>query len=253
MSIGLKFYCCDVPAEKNIDCSWKDKCSGDDVIMTFDGTFLETVDDILGTFGGLVGSALADVLNSFDRKLGHDFCCSPEEAKKWKNCEWHGQPGSCFDNHCETGHQVQLAESSYGECQSCAPRLERTRAFCCDPADEKSPFLPVPLEYLFPKPPDSATANTDFTLKVDPTWGTGSNKDQNEPNVSPVRSLGCAPLIDSERLLWVRGTHFARRASDNTRQERWLALGALRLRRRWKRGPSDHSYGVYRLVYEQQL
>ena len=223
-----------MPAEKNIDCSWKNKCSGDDVILTFDGTFLETVDDILGTFGGLFGSALADVLNKFDRKLGHEFCCSPEEAKKWKNCEWHGQPGSCFDNHCDTGHQVQLSESAYGECQSCAPRFERSRVFCCDPADGKSPFLPVPLEFLFPKPPNPATADTDFTLKVDPTWGTGSNKGQDEPNVSRMSLFDDAMLIDLERLLWVCSAHVARRASNNTRQERRLTLGALRLRRRWK-------------------
>lgn len=253
MNTGLKFYCCDVPAEKNIDCSWKDKCSGNDVILTFDGTFLETIADIVGIFGGLVGSALADALEPYDRKLGHEFCCSPEEAKKWKNCEWHGKPGSCFDNHCDTGHQVQLAESAYGECQSCAPRLERTRAFCCDPADGKSPFLPVPLDYLFPKPPDPATADTDFKLEVDPSWGTGSNKGQDEPNVIRTSLFGDAPLIELERLLWIRGTHVTRRAPNNARQERRFALGALRLRRKRERGSSDHSYGMHGFVSEQQL
>ncbi|TFK66092.1 hypothetical protein BDN72DRAFT_162975 [Pluteus cervinus] len=173
---GLKFYCCDIPGAKQIDCSWKDQCDSSEVLMTFAGTFLEDIADIAGIFGGLVGLALSDALNGFDRDLGQDFCCSQEEAKKWSNCQWHGQPGSCFDNHCDTGKQVQLAESKYGFGESCFPRLERSRSFCCDPADGQSPFLPVPLDYLFPNAPDEEDVDVDFKLKVDPTWGTGSDK-----------------------------------------------------------------------------
>jgi chitinase len=154
--------------------------------MTFEGTFLQTISDIVGTFGGLVGLALAEVLDDFDIEMSKLFCCTAEEAPKWKSCSWHGEPGTCFDNHCDTGHQVQLAESAYGQGESCFPRLERSRAFCCDPSDGGSPFLPVPLEYLFPHPPPKDTADTEFDLQIDPTWGTGSDKGDDDPDVSPI-------------------------------------------------------------------
>ncbi|KLU86622.1 hypothetical protein MAPG_05634 [Magnaporthiopsis poae ATCC 64411] len=49
-----------------------------------------------------------------------------------------------------------------------------------------SPFLPVPLEYLFENPPPEKEANTEFTLKVDPTYG-GSNPtpSSEDPNNAP--------------------------------------------------------------------
>ncbi|MCJ1250761.1 hypothetical protein MMC30_007989 [Trapelia coarctata] len=36
---------------------------------------------------------------------------------------------------------------------------------------DQSPFLPVPLDYLFPKPPPIDTAKAEFKLKTDPTFG----------------------------------------------------------------------------------
>lgn len=69
------------------------------------------------------------------------------------------------------GRQVSLATSYDGEGEDCGWRLERQRSFCCDPPDGESPFLPVPLEYLFPNPPENDGADTDFELKVDPTFG----------------------------------------------------------------------------------
>ena len=103
------------------------------------------------------------------------FCCPANEAAKWKNCAWHGQPGNCDDDHCDVGHQVQLATDAYGLGQSCAPRFERQRVFCCDPAkDGEQLFPPVPLDHLFPHPPSGDGVDTDFELQVDNTWGTGS-------------------------------------------------------------------------------
>jgi chitinase len=103
------------------------------------------------------------------------FCCPAKEITKWKNCAWHGKPGSCDDDHCDVGHQVQLATDAYGEGQSCAPRFERQRVYCCDPAqDGTALFPPVPLDRLFEKPPSGSTVDTEFELKVDSTWGTGS-------------------------------------------------------------------------------
>ncbi|KAL9118258.1 MAG: hypothetical protein Q9187_005199 [Circinaria calcarea] len=71
----------------------------------------------------------------------------------------------------QASHQVSLAISYDGEGEDCGWRLERQRSFCCDPPTGESPFLPVPLEYLFPHPPVNDGASTDFKLEVDPTYG----------------------------------------------------------------------------------
>ena len=98
-----------------------------------------------------------------------EFCCS--KRLQWKNCAWHGKSGSCFDNHCDTGHQVSLTTSYEGGDGDCGIHWERQRSYCCDPADGESPFSPVPLDYLFPQPPKGDLVDTDFVLKVDPTYG----------------------------------------------------------------------------------
>lgn len=143
---GRKFYCCEAEAQVP-DCRWTGcggSCSSDENEMTW------RYGDC--PFGG-----------------EEKFCCSKEE--EWKNCGWRGEEGSCFDNHCETGWQVSLTTSYEGEGDSCGIKLERERSFCCDPPDGQSPFLPVPLEYLFEDPPPEEEADTDFTLKTDNTWG----------------------------------------------------------------------------------
>lgn len=63
-------------------------------------------------------------------------------------------------------------------------RSSRQRAFCCTPASGKSPFLPVPLDYLFPNPPASDVADPVFNLEVDDSWGTGKAEGKDDPNVS---------------------------------------------------------------------
>lgn len=108
-----------------------------------------------------------------ERKL---FCCPESEAKRWQNCEWKGKPGSCFDNHCNLNSQVQLATSAFGLGEPCFPRSERSRVFCCEPSDGAPLFLPVPLEWLFPKPPPNDDADVEFDLQLDNTWGTGEAK-----------------------------------------------------------------------------
>ncbi|KAF8457846.1 glycosyl hydrolases family 18-domain-containing protein [Kalaharituber pfeilii] len=183
---GNKAYCCDVPAGKETKCYWTGhggSCNTGDKLMTFAGTFLQTVADI-ASWGPLIGDLLEAGLNSVDLALTKRFCCPPDEAKQWTNCDWHGEPGSCFDNHCDQGHQVQLAQSDYGAGASCAPRLERTRVYCCDPADGKSPFLPVPLDRLFPNPPEGNDVATDFDLQLDNTWGDGhaDTSSDNDPD-----------------------------------------------------------------------
>ncbi|MCJ1383203.1 hypothetical protein MMC17_006316 [Xylographa soralifera] len=68
-------------------------------------------------------------------------------------------------------HQVSLTTSYEGEGDDCGIHFERTRSFCCDPPNGKSPFLPVPLEDLFPHPPTGDNVDTEYNLKVDPTFG----------------------------------------------------------------------------------
>ncbi|KAH8588883.1 hypothetical protein B0O99DRAFT_664813 [Bisporella sp. PMI_857] len=147
---GLKFYCCEIPDKKKYNCGWTDcgeKCdSSKQTTMTwaYQDCWLEP----------------------------KEFCCDKEQ--KWENCAWHGKPGSCFDNHCDTGHQVALATSYDGEGDDCGWKLERKRTFCCDPPKDESVFSPVPLEYLFEHPPEGDTVDTDFELELDPTFG-GAN------------------------------------------------------------------------------
>lgn len=66
---------------------------------------------------------------------------------------------------------MSLTTSYEGEGEDCGIHLERTRSFCCDPPKGKSPFLPVPLADLFPSPPTGDNVDTEFDLKVDPTFG----------------------------------------------------------------------------------
>lgn len=142
---GHKYLCCEAEA-KQPECRWtgcKDDCKSDEEELTW-------------KYSNCSG----------DRKK--KFCCSKDQA--WTNCEWHGKGGSCYDNHCDMGWQVALTRSWGAEDTTCGLH-SRKRTFCCDAPDGQSPFLPVPLEYLFPDAPDEEDADPDFTLKVDNTWG----------------------------------------------------------------------------------
>ncbi|KAH7322711.1 glycosyl hydrolases family 18-domain-containing protein [Stachybotrys elegans] len=143
---GRKFLCCEAEAQKP-DCRWTDcggKCDSDENELTW---------------------------KSGECKSGKQkkFCC--DKSQEWKNCGWRGKPGSCFDNHCETGWQVALTRSHGGEDEDCGWASRRKRTFCCDPPDGDSPFLPVPLDYLFPDAPPEEEADPEWSLKVDGTWG----------------------------------------------------------------------------------
>ncbi|KAI1776334.1 family 18 glycosyl hydrolase [Hypoxylon cercidicola] len=172
---GNKAYCCSVPQGKNNDCYWSgmgQDCRNGDQPLTFAGTFLSDIADV-AQFFGLVGQVLSEALDDADMALKEKYCCPPEDLDTWKNCEWKGEPGSCFDNHCDANTQVQLTTNRYGFGESCSPRLERARVFCCDPPDGETLFLPVPLEDLFPNPPTGDDVDTDFDLNIDNTWGDG--------------------------------------------------------------------------------
>ncbi|RSL60097.1 hypothetical protein CEP53_005571 [Fusarium sp. AF-6] len=144
---GRKFLCCEAEAQVP-DCRWtgcNEKCDS------------STEKELTWKNGNCKGK---------DEKK---FCCNKEQ--EWRNCKWHGKPGNCFDNHCDTGWQVALTTSHGGEGHDCGWASKRHRTYCCDPPKGESPFLPVPLEYLFPDPPNEEEAESDYQLKVDNTWG----------------------------------------------------------------------------------
>ncbi|KAF7510841.1 hypothetical protein GJ744_005941 [Endocarpon pusillum] len=181
---GNKAYCCESPAAKGHDCYWAGvgrTCNNDDTTMTFSGTFLSTVADIADAVM-LIGTPLVEFLDALDMEMQKRYCCPKKDAKNWANCRWYGEPGSCFDNHCPVGKQVQLTDSPYGFGESCFPRLERTRVYCCDPTDGKQLFLPVPLDRLFKDPPTGDNVDTDFTLEVDDTFGGQGEKTDKDPS-----------------------------------------------------------------------
>ncbi|KAL8350543.1 hypothetical protein RB598_005715 [Gaeumannomyces tritici] len=190
---GNKAYCCKSPLGQENKCYWAgvgQKCNGDDVPMTFSGTFLSTLADVVGAivkvFGravplvGVIGTPLYAVLEILDMELNKYYCCPKDDAENWEDCQWYGDVDSsdtCFDNHCPVdARSVQLTDSPYGLGESCAPRLERTRVFCCKPKNGKSAFLPVPLQNLFANPPTGDDVDTEFDLNIDDTWGTGTSK-----------------------------------------------------------------------------
>lgn len=158
--------------------------------QTFSGTFLSSLADVLEVIvkvigrrvpiAGLVGEALVLVLEELDMDLNKYYCCPKEDAANWDSCDWYGDTESsdtCFDNHCPVnGHSVQLTDSPYGLGDSCFPRMERSRVFCCNPTGGQAPFLPVALENLFEDPPTGDNVDTDYDLDVDDTWGTGTSK-----------------------------------------------------------------------------
>ncbi|KAI0543166.1 carbohydrate-binding module family 18 [Xylaria digitata] len=112
------------------------------------------------------------------------LCCKKPVHFDQNSCYWQGKPGSCFDNNCKFGVEIQLAESYDGGGEDCGWQLSRQRVFCCTPSDNKSPFLPVPLEYLFKNPPTGDNVDTKFKLEVDDTFGgrvtSGSSEDPND-------------------------------------------------------------------------
>ncbi|KAL3442260.1 glycosyl hydrolases family 18-domain-containing protein [Aspergillus insuetus] len=163
---GRKFYCCESETIQP-SCRWTE--CGD-----------ENADDVCSSDE----DELTWAYNTCNTGEWKRFCCSKEQA--WNNYTWHGKPGSCFNNHCDTRFQVSLATLYEGEREDCRRHVERSRSFCCDPPKGQTPFMPVPLEYLFENPPPEDKANADFDLKVDPTWGGQRNNPFNaDPDDAP--------------------------------------------------------------------
>lgn len=113
------------------------KCNSGDRAMTFSGTVLSEAADIAQEIINIVGKptplhqmageALIDLLEVIEIDTMKLYCCPEEDTKKWQNCDWYGEPGSCFDNHCPEVKSVQLTDSYFGGGDTCGWRWERVR------------------------------------------------------------------------------------------------------------------------------
>ncbi|KAK7910554.1 hypothetical protein PG985_013035 [Apiospora marii] len=183
---GNKAYCCNSALEKKNECYWSGEgklCKNKDLPLTFEGSFYGKGDPDKDALNKLKGSSLMTALEKEELQGISLYCCPDPDLKRWNSCSWHGEPGSCFDAHCDANSQVQLTWSRAGGAEYCGGRFDRTRVFCCDAPEGENLFLPVALDRLFPSPPKGDDIQTNFDLKVDDTWGgaeTGGSDD--EPN-----------------------------------------------------------------------
>ncbi|KAI9923857.1 hypothetical protein MW887_008162 [Aspergillus wentii] len=109
------------------------------------------------------------------------FCCPADP--EYSNCGWHGEETTCDGNTCPVG-QVELFNWNGRHSGPPSPRLGcwggSKASFCCDPPlSGGSPFLPVPLENLFP------TANK-FSHSVDTIFNEVIDNSQDDPDSSTV-------------------------------------------------------------------
>ena len=89
------------------------------------------------------------VSNGFFSSCTQIFCC----PYKFENCHWVGK-GTCDDNEC-SATDVQVGLDPTGDTgSSCASGFSsRQKPLCCNTPKNLNPFLPVPLENLFPTLP----------------------------------------------------------------------------------------------------
>lgn len=177
-SDGQMAHCCKSPLGQENTCYWGgvgQQCKKGDLPLTFSGTVLDILDDIakviLLVVGrpfplvSLTGRVLIEVLERLNLDTKKLYCCPEEDLERWKNCNWYGKPGNCFDGHCPDMKFVQLTDSYFGGGETCGWH-DRRRTFCCESAKDPL-FLPVPLDRLFPHPPKGDSIDTDFTLEID--------------------------------------------------------------------------------------
>ncbi|KAI0203159.1 carbohydrate-binding module family 18 [Astrocystis sublimbata] len=199
---GNKVYCCDTALDNN--CYWANvekDCNGDDEVLNLEG---------------LSGNALVKALKDEGVYSWKYYCCPKKEINNWENCAWYGSPYSCFDNHCPTGHSVQLATDGDGGGAGC--NYFRARSFCCDPAGGQNPFLPVSLDKLFKDPPTGDDVDSDYDLETDDTWGTGKAKSKDdEPSDSAFQFVVLASPEELQVSLDKRdGSHWLLNCENTT-------------------------------------
>ncbi|KAG8164746.1 hypothetical protein KVR01_005021 [Diaporthe batatas] len=89
---------------------------------------------------------------SFFSSCTQHYCC----PYNFQNCHWVGK-GTCDDNEC-SATDVQVGLDDEGDTGSvCVGQwASRKKPLCCNTPDNLNPFLPVPLEKLFPTLPPSS-------------------------------------------------------------------------------------------------
>ena len=110
----------------------------------------------------------------FFQRCTQNFCCPYD----FQGCHWVGK-GTCDDNEC-SATDVEVGLDSTGDTGSqCAGGLNgRQKPLCCNTPKDLNPFLPVPLENLFPTlpPPGNVPAFDQQTLSYMPSLqGVNSN------------------------------------------------------------------------------
>lgn len=147
-----------------------------------------------------------DIINGLVDKERHykSFCCPAEPV--FNNCNWAGDNYYCNNNTCPLGKVELFRRNGYHggppkEAEPC--NKGRQQAFCCDPPfTDGSPFLPVPLENLFPDAKD-------FPSSYDPVFGEAfddsrdltpeseSGQDPNERSFAWIIMVGATADVQS--------------------------------------------------------
>lgn len=129
---GKQAFCCESTtwSEYTDKCAWADGC-----------------DDCPGDAPYSVSTR--DRVHGFFQHCEQKFCCPYD----FQGCHWIGK-GTCDDNECSST-EVQVARDAKGDTGSlCAAGLNgRQKPLCCRAPNDLNPFLPVPLDHLFPTTP----------------------------------------------------------------------------------------------------
>jgi chitinase len=145
------------------------------------------------------------ITNLFDKEeMDQTFCCPADP--QFKNCNWFGDNHYCNDNACPAGQVELFRNHGYhglpGKLdQKC--NKGRQQAFCCDPPfTDGSPFLPVPLENLFPGAADfpenyNPVFAEAFDSDEDLVPGASSSQDPNKESFAWIIMVGSSADVQS--------------------------------------------------------
>ncbi|PQE17112.1 glycosyl hydrolase family 18 protein [Rutstroemia sp. NJR-2017a BBW] len=198
---GNKVYCCPLPSSLQSHCRTTE-CGG---------SCNDDENSIAGDF--------FDNCALKPKKL----CCPKNSPYQANVCHWKGKDGSCYDNVCAFDTEVQLTQSWDGGGGSCGSQSSRDRVFCCTAPGGVQPFLPVPLEYLFPNPPTGDDVNAKYKLSVDDTWGRGGDNIPGSDSSPDSATFGFFVMVSPEALqvsLRKRdGTHWEMFDCENTQSD----------------------------------
>lgn len=157
-TVGKKAFCCVADAWNDLTqaCEWSD-CNGK------------------------CNAGFESIAQRYDPEVCsgyHQLCCPMPRV--FEHCEWTGKE-NCQDNTC-SDTQVELARDPYGDStQSESCGAFRQKALCCDSPPTTDPFVPVPLEDLFPEPPPESDA-----VRYSIEYPKSSDGVEEDPSSSPA-------------------------------------------------------------------